>query len=109
MTDTAWPYLLLKDDFFESDRIKFIEEQGAPYIIFYLKLCLKTLKDGGNLTGFLNDDSEGFDFQALSELTNMPMETVTEAVQLLSKIGFIESEEHDSCRLMAIKEVRYGR
>lgn len=55
-----------------------------------MKLCLITVKDGGDLTKFLNDDSERFDFKTLSELTTMPIETVAEAMLLFSRIELIE-------------------
>ena len=44
-------WLKLKEDFFEQDAIDWLEEQekGKEYCLFYLKLCLKSLRTNGIL------------------------------------------------------------
>ena len=51
MAEKKYYWLKLKEDFFEQDDIKLLEgiPNGKDYIIFYLKLLCKSLKDGGNL------------------------------------------------------------
>ena len=48
---TKFYWLQLKDDFFDDEAIDWLEEQenGEKYVLFYLKLCLKSLKYGGIL------------------------------------------------------------
>ncbi len=43
-------WLQLKEDFFEEDAIAWLEEHenGERYSLFYLKLCLKSLKTKRN-------------------------------------------------------------
>ena len=49
--DRKFYWLQLKEDFFDEDAISWIEEQenGEKYSLFYLKLCLKSLKTKGIL------------------------------------------------------------
>ena len=44
-------WLKLKEDFFDDETIRYIEEQenGIKYSNFYLKLCLKSLRTDGKL------------------------------------------------------------
>lgn len=44
-------WLKLKNDFFDRDEIKIIENQqnGKDYIIFYMKLLLKSVESDGKL------------------------------------------------------------
>ena len=53
MSNKKYFWLKLKEDFFEEDTISWIEEQqnGKEYSLFYLKLCLKSLKTNGILFG----------------------------------------------------------
>ena len=49
---TKFYWLQLKEDFFDDDAISWLEEQqpkGKEYALFYLKLCLKSLKTNGIL------------------------------------------------------------
>ena len=51
MADKRYYWLKLKEDFFQDEAIEWLEEQenGKEYCLFYLKLCLKSLKDDGKL------------------------------------------------------------
>ena len=51
MQNKRYYWLKLKNDFFEGDEINWLEEQenGAVYILFYLKLCLWSLRSDGVL------------------------------------------------------------
>lgn len=48
--DRKFYWLQLKEDFFDEDSISWLEEQenGKEYSLFYLKLCLKSLKTKRN-------------------------------------------------------------
>ena len=49
--NTRYYWLQLREEFFESDEIDWLEEQpnGPAQVLFYLKLCLKSLKTNGLL------------------------------------------------------------
>ena len=63
-------WLKLKNDFFDDDTIKFIEEQenGILYSNFYLKLCLKSLKNDGKLIRIVGNTLIPYDNKSLSKL-----------------------------------------
>lgn len=94
-------WLKLDENFFEDDTIKFIEEQeeGERYIIFYLKLCLKAVNKHGKLIAPNRGDLDFYDIKKLSDLTNMPMDTVAQAMKLFSRIGLIELTDNGDYKL----------
>lgn len=65
-------WLKLKEDFFEEDAISWIEEQenGKDYCLFYLKLCLKSLKTNGLLIRNVGSMLVPYDVKTLARLTN---------------------------------------
>lgn len=86
-------WLQLKEDFFEDDTISWLEEQpnGKEYCLFYLKLCLKSLKTNGVLVRVIGDGVViPYDAKKLSELTRTDLDTVTIAMNLLQKIGLVK-------------------
>lgn len=82
-------WLKLKDDFFDKDEIRIIEGQpnGKDYIIFYMKLLLKSVKTEGEL--FFRDTIP-FSPQMLSTITNTNIDTVKVAVDLFISLGLME-------------------
>ena len=50
-------WIKLKEDFFQDDAISWIEEQkdGKECCLFYLKLCLKSLRNQGVLVRYIGD------------------------------------------------------
>lgn len=82
-------WLKLKDDFFDKDEIKIIEGQpnGKDYIIFYMKLLLKSVKTEGEL---YFRDTIPFSPQMLSTITNTNIDTVKVAVELFISLGLME-------------------
>lgn len=81
-------WLKLKDDFFEDDTVQWLEEQdnGKDYVIFYLKLCLKSLQDDGKLIPY--------DVRALGKLTSTSLDTVELAMEIFIDIGLVEQLEN---------------
>lgn len=69
-------WLKLKDDFFDGDTLRYIEEQenGFIYSNFYLKLCLKSLKSDGILMRLVGTRMIPHDVASLAKLTNVPEE-----------------------------------
>ena len=95
--ETKFYWLQLKEDFFESDAIEWLEEQepnGRDYAYFYLKLCLKSLKSNGILIRNVGNILIPYDNKKLAELTKMDFDTVTVAMELLKKIGLIQILEN---------------
>lgn len=89
--ETRFYWLQLKEDFFEDDAIEWLEEQenGAEQALFYLKLCLKSLKSNGVLYRKVGNMILPYDVKKLAHLTRTPVNTVQVALVNLSKIGLI--------------------
>ena len=90
---TKFYWLQLKEDFFDDDAIQWLEEQqpkGKEYALFYLKLCLKSLKTNGILIRNVGNFLIPYDNRKLAELTKTDFDTVTIAMELLKKIGLIQ-------------------
>lgn len=86
-------WLQLKEDFFQDESIRWLEEQkpnGRDYAYFYLKLCLLSLKGNGVLIRKVGNMLIPYDNKKLSELTNIDFDTVVIAMNLLQKIGLIQ-------------------
>ena len=84
-------WLKLDEGFFEDDTIAWLEEQenGKDYVIFYLKLALKSLKDEGRLIRYVGETLIPYDVKALAKLTNTPIDTVAIAIKTFVEIGLI--------------------
>ena len=89
-------WLKLKEDFFEDDAINWIEEQpnGKDYCLFYLKLCLKSLKSEGLLIRNVGNMLVPYDAKKLSDLTNTDIDTVKVAMDMFKKIGLVDILEN---------------
>lgn len=85
-------WLKLKENFFEEDTIEWLEEQpnGKEYCLFYLKLCLKSLKTEGMLVRNVGNLMIPYDPESLAKLTNSKADTVKVAMDLFNKIGLIQ-------------------
>lgn len=89
-------WLKLKEDFFDDDAISWLEDQnnGKEYALFYLKLCLKSLKNDGVLIRKVGNILVPYDTKKISEITRTDEDTVIVAMELLKKIGLIELQEN---------------
>lgn len=85
-------WLKLKEDFFEDETIRYIEEQenGIRYSNFYLKLCLKSLRTNGKLIRLVGEMLIPYDAKSLAALTNVDVDTVRCAMALFEQIGCIK-------------------
>ncbi|MDD3266179.1 MAG: phage replisome organizer N-terminal domain-containing protein [Burkholderiales bacterium] len=81
-------WLKLYHDFFNRDEIRIIESQpnGKDYIIFYLKLMLKSINDNGKL---LFKDTIPYTPEMLASITNTSIDTVRVAIDAFAKLGLI--------------------
>ena len=96
MAAKKYYWLKLKEDFFEDDTIEWIEEQpgGERYSLFYLKLCLKSLKTDGILIRNVGDMLIPYDERKLAEITKTDIDTVRVAMSLFKKIGLVQILEN---------------
>ncbi|CDE12125.1 phage replisome organizer N-terminal domain-containing protein [Ruminococcus sp. CAG:330] len=100
-------WLKLKNDFFDDDAISWMEEQehGAEYVLFYLKLCLKSLKTDGILIRNVGDLLIPYDTKKLAEITRTKFDTVVVAMEILKKIGLIEILENGELYLKQVQSL----
>lgn len=82
-------WLKLNENFFERDEIKIIEnmKNGKDYIIFYMKLLLKSVGTEGKLKfrGVIPYTPE-----MLSSITNTDVDTVKVAIDMFAKLELME-------------------
>ena len=92
MSEGKFYWIKLKEDFFDSDVIQWIEEQpnGKEYVLFYLKLCLKSLKNDGMLVRTVGDMLIPYSPEKLAALTNTSVDTVITAMMILTKTKLVE-------------------
>lgn len=85
-------WLKLKENFFDEDTIEWLEEQenGRDYCLFYLKLCLKSLKSDGVLVRKVGDVLIPYDIKKIAETTRTEENIASEALELLKQIGYIQ-------------------
>ena len=100
-------WLKLDENFFDDDTIAWIEEQenGKDYVIFYLKLSLKSLKDDGYLIRYVGQKLIPYDVRALSKLTNTPVDTVAIAMKLFIDIGLLSQLDTGEIYINQINEM----
>lgn len=82
-------WLKLQENFFDREEIKIVEnmKNGKEYIIFYMKLLLKSIKTEGKLMfrGVIPYTPE-----MLSSITNIDIDTVIVATDIFVKLGLME-------------------
>lgn len=100
-------WLKLNESFFEDDTIQWLEEQenGKEYVLFYLKLCLKSLKDDGNLIRYVGQTLIPYDVNALAKLTGTRPDTVAVAMKCFENIGLVEIKDTGEIYLSQINEL----
>lgn len=104
---TKFYWLQLKEDFFDEDAIDWLEEQpnGKEYSLFYLKLCLKSLRTNGVLIRRVGNMLVPYDHVKLGELTKTSSDTVMVAMQLLLKIGLVKTLENGELYLTQVENM----
>jgi phage replisome organizer, putative, N-terminal region len=105
MTEKRYYWLKLKEDFFEEDTLSWIEEQekGKEYCLFYLKLCLKSLKNEGILIRNVGQMLIPYDAKKLAELTKTDLDTVIVAMELFKKTGLVQVLENGEIYLTQLR------
>ena len=99
-------WLKLKENFFEEDTISWLEEQenGKEYCLFYLKLCLKSLKTDGVLVRNVGELLIPYDVKKLGDMTNTDTDTVRVAMELFKQIGLIQILENGEIYLTQLEK-----
>ncbi|MGG7163766.1 phage replisome organizer N-terminal domain-containing protein [Clostridium ihumii] len=94
--DKKYYWLKMKEDFFEEDTIQWLEEQenGKEYCLFYLKLCLKSLKTNGILIRNVGQILVPYDVKKLASMTNTNPDTVRIAMEVFKNIGLVQILEN---------------
>ena len=100
-------WLKLEEKFFEDDTIQWLEEQknGKDYVIFYLKLMLKSLQDDGSLIRYVGEKLIPYDVQALAKLTGTNEDTVAVAMKTFVEIGLVEMKDSGEIYMSQITEM----
>ena len=100
-------WLKLKENFFEDDTIQWLEEQenGKDYVIFYLKLALKSLDDEGRLVRYVGERLIPYDVKALAKLTNTSADTVAVAMKTFIEIGLVSRLDSGEIYMNQINEM----
>ena len=96
MQNKRYYWLKLKNDFFEGDEINWLEEQenGAVYILFYLILCLWSLRSDGVLMRRVGKMEIPYDTKKLADITGTPLPAAETAMALLTSAGLVEVQEN---------------
>lgn len=100
-------WLQLKEDWFEEDAIKWLEEQknGKEYSLFYMKLMCKSIKTNGILIRQVGKMLIPYNPEALSDLTKTDIDTVIVAMQLLENVGLVEILEDGAIYIEAVSNM----
>lgn len=100
-------WLQLKEDFFDEDAIDWLEDQpnGKEYSLFYLKLCLKSLRTNGILIRKVGSMLLPYDHIKLGELTKTNPDTVIVAMELLTKIGLVKKLENGELYITQVENM----
>ncbi|TLQ08813.1 DnaD domain protein [Marinilactibacillus psychrotolerans] len=100
-------WLKLHDNFFDDDTIQYIEEQenGKEYVLFYLKLALKSLSREGYLIRYVGERVIPYDVKALAKLTNTPSDTVKAAMVMFIDFGLVQHLNSGELYLNQINEM----
>ena len=82
-------WLKLKNDFFDREEIKIVEamQNGKEYIIFYMKLLLKSIQSEGKL---LFRDTMPYSPDMLATITGTNIDTVIISIKIFLELGLME-------------------
>lgn len=97
-------WLKLKNDFFDREEIKIIEAQqnGKDYIIFYMKLLLKSLKNDGRL---YFRETIPYSPEMLSTITGTNIDTIVRAVDIFIGLGMMEKWDDGTLYMVETKNM----
>ena len=97
-------WIKLQNDFFEKDEVKIIESvpDGARYIVFYIKLLLKSANTDGHL---MFRDVIPYTEDMLAAVTKTDPTTVKHAINLFLKLGLMEKIDSGTLHMLELKKM----
>lgn len=101
-------WIKLKSDFFDLETIDWLlsQKKGCEYVILYLKLCLLTVNQGGNMFSTLNEMIIPFNTEKISRDTKMDYDTVVVGLELFKRVGLIyENNETGLTQIPYVNEI----
>ncbi len=95
-------YLMLKENYFDTDDIVLLEsmENGYLYSNILLKLYLKSLKDKGKL---MYKDRIPYNIQMLAKLTRHNVDVVKSAIKIFEEMGIVEKLDNGAMFMLDIE------
>ena len=101
--NTKYYYLRLKEDFFDSDELVYLESlsDGILYSNILLKLYLRSLKTNGRL---MLRDRIPYSPMMLSNILRQPVGVVEAAIRTLSQLGLIEILDNGAIYMADIQD-----
>ena len=100
--------LKVPEDFFDRKEMLILEslEDGYLYADIFLKLCLKSIRTGGVLYLFEDDD---YYIQALAEMTRHEPDVINEALSVFVDLGLVELSPNTLTILMLKQPELYSK
>lgn len=101
-TTGRYYYLMLKENFYDSDDMVLLEsmENGYLYSNILLKLYLKSLKDKGKL---MYKDRIPYNTEMISKLTRHNIDVVRRAIEIFQQMGIIEILDNGAIFMLDIE------
>lgn len=101
-TNGRYFYLMLKDNFYDSDDMVLLEsmENGYLYSNILLKLYLKSLKDKGKL---MYKDRIPYNVDMLAKLTRHNVDIVRQAIRVFKDMGIIDILDNGAIFMLDIE------
>ena len=95
-------YLKLKENFFETPRIKYLEQQenGFKYSNILLKLYLKSLRHNGKL---MITERIPYDQKMIASITDHDIDTVRVAIELFKELELIDVVDNEQIYISDIQ------
>ena len=105
--EKAYYWIKVPINFFDDPAIDWISDQknGNDYIVFYLRLCLKSANTGGVLIRNVGDMLIPYDVEKLAEIGRTDIDTAAVALKLFEQVGLIEVLENKELYLTAVKDM----
>lgn len=104
MADKGYYYLKLRENFFDTDELKILEnmENGYLYSNILLKLYLKALKNEGKLTF---NEFIPYDIKMLSTITGHNVDVVEKAIKVFKAMGLIDILDNGTIYMLDMQKM----
>lgn len=104
MADKGYYYLKLRENFFDTDELKILEnmENGYLYSNILLKLYLKALKNEGKLTF---NEFIPYDIKMLATITGHNVDVVEKAIKVFKAMGLIDILDNGTIYMLDMQKM----